>query len=97
MQDYPWSAAYVAAVLEVDADKMDHKISRAERAISERRFRGSQVHTEELRCMRRTLAALSVLRTERVPPRERGPLESPVCLLKKPKLRSCTSLTGSIC
>lgn len=95
MRDYPWSAAYVSAVLETDFSKMAEKIDRAERAISERAFRGSQIGPDEQRYIDGTIAALQVLRAERFL-KKPGPLESPVWIVRRRKQPVQDHLFGSV-
>jgi hypothetical protein len=64
MPKYPWSAAYLSAVLETDFSKMPGKIDAAERTIRIRRYHASQIGPDELRAIERTVAALQVLRME---------------------------------
>jgi hypothetical protein len=96
MQDYPWSAAYTSAVLETDSREVAEKVDRAERAIRERGFRGSQIGLEEQWCIDRTIAALKALRAERVAEKQPGRLESPVWIVRRRK-PPVGDLFGSVC
>jgi hypothetical protein len=62
---YPWRAAFVSAVLEIDDAKVDARIDEATAAMNERREEGSNIEDTEDRALAMADVGIQALRTER--------------------------------
>jgi hypothetical protein len=68
VNEYPWQAAYQAAVLETDDAAMSLRIYEALAAIEQRRLSYLEIDEEENRALERTEQGLMALKAERLDP-----------------------------
>ena len=78
---YPWRAAFVSAVLEIDDAKVDARIHEATAAMEKRREEGARIEDEEDRALAMADVGIQALRAERwrktIRSRSAGPTATP--------------------